>query len=188
MAVITEQPRLLLLLLRQRSAEPTTGSQTPPGSGYREEEVLNPLSAFSSKFQQQLTILHSAIRHIGSILTDIEGVIQSGLFEHELQAAEDLLKKNHLRAAGALAGVTLEAHLSKIAGNHKVVPRKRSPTIADYNETLKKSDVIDVPTWRLIQRLADIRNLSVHSKEREPTHDEITDLIAGVKKLVGTLF
>ena len=38
--------------------------------GIYKEEVVNPLSAFSSKFQLQLTILHSAIERIDSIVND----------------------------------------------------------------------------------------------------------------------
>ena len=53
---------------------------------------------------------------------------------------------------------------------------------------LKRNEIIDVPTWRLIQRLSDIRNLSVHAKEREPTKDEILDLIIGCEKLIAELF
>jgi len=58
----------------------------------------------------------------------------------------------------------------------------------DYNEELKKENIIDVPTWRLIQRLGDIRNLSVHPKEREPTKDEIDDLIKCCKKMISELY
>jgi hypothetical protein len=45
-----------------------------------------------------------------------------------------------------------------------------------------------LPTWRLIQRLGDIRNLSAHSKEREPTKDEIEDMIRGCEKLIAEVF
>jgi len=55
------------------------------------------------------------------------------------------------------------------------------------NEELKKLEIIDLPTWRLIQRLGDIRNMSAHSKEREPTPDEVMDLIRGVEKLISEI-
>ena len=156
--------------------------------GIYKEEVVNPFSAFYSKFENQLSILNSCVSRINSILNDIEGVLQSSLFENELEAAKDLSKKNHLRAAGTLAGVTLETHLSKVCANHGIKFRKKNPTISDYNEELKKQSIIDVPTWRLIQRLGDIRNLSAHSKEREPTKDEIEDLIRGCEKLIAEVF
>lgn len=155
--------------------------------GWEKAEVVNPFSAFSSKMEIQLTIIDSCYDLLDSKLADIQGILQYELFENELQAAKDLLNKKYNRAAGALAGVTLEIHLSKVCETHNIKFRKQHPTISDFNEELKKSDLIDVPTWRLIQRLGDIRNMSVHSKEREPTKDEIQDLIKGIEKLIGEL-
>jgi hypothetical protein len=156
--------------------------------GIYKEEVINPFSAFHTKFENQISILESTIYRIESILNDIEGILQSDLFENELDAAKDLLKKKHIRSSGALVGVVLESHLRKVCANHDVKFRKNHPTISDYNEELRKEEIIDVPTWRLIQRLGDIRNLSVHSKDREPTTDEIEDLIRGAEKLIAELF
>lgn len=135
----------------------------------------------------QLTILESCESLIDSKLADIEGILQYELFENELHAAKDLLKKKYNRAAGALAGVTLEIHLAKVCDNHEIKFRKKKPTISNFNEELKNNSIIDMPTWRLIQRLGDIRNMSVHSKEREPTKDEIEDLIRGCEKLISEL-
>ncbi|MCP8322402.1 MAG: hypothetical protein H3Z52_15910 [archaeon] len=151
-------------------------------------EVVNPLSAFASKFQHQLTILMSAQDRIDYILADIQGVLQSELFDNELEAANELFKKNHLRAAGALAGVTLESHLSRISVNHNVKVNKKNPTISDFNDELKNNGIYDVPDWRFIQRLGDIRNLCVHAKDRDPTKEEVDELIKGVQKVIKTLF
>ncbi|GAI23649.1 unnamed protein product, partial [marine sediment metagenome] len=104
--------------------------------GWAKEEVVNPLSAFTSKFQHQITILRSAQDRIDSILADIQGVLQSELFDNELDAANELLKKGHLRAAGALAGLTLESHLSEISAKHNLKFSK-NPTISDFNDELK---------------------------------------------------
>jgi hypothetical protein len=156
--------------------------------GYLKEEVVNPLSAFASKFQHQLTILGSAQDRIDSILADIQGVLQAELFDNEIDVATELLKKGHLRAAGALAGVTLESHLSRILANHNLKISKKDPTIFDLNEELKNKGVYDVPDWRFIQRLGDIRNLCVHAKGRDPIKDEVQELIQGVQKVIKTLF
>ena len=154
----------------------------------RGKEVINRLSAFASKFQRQLTILGSTQDRIDSILADIQGVLQAELFDNELEAASELLKKGHLRAAGALAGVTLESHLSRISANHNVKVSGKNPTISGFNDELKNSGVYDVPNWRFIQRLGDIRNLCVHAKDRDPTKDEVDELIKGVQKVIKTLF
>ena len=84
--------------------------------------------------------------------------------------------------------MVIEKHLAQVASNHNVSTRKQHPTISDFNDMLKGAGVLDVPTWRQIQRLGDIRNLCDHNKEREPTKDEVIELIDGVDKLCKTLF
>ena len=74
----------------------------------------------------------------------------------------------------------LEGHLQRVTENHNIAIRKKNPTIADLNDPLKNARVYDNPTWRKIQLLADIRNLCSHKKSREPTDDEVVDLISGV--------
>jgi hypothetical protein len=67
--------------------------------------------------------------------------------------------------------------------NHSIKSRKKHPTIADMNDLLKSDTVIDIPTWRQIQRLGDIRNLCDHNRNREPSQNEVEELIAGVSKV-----
>ena len=93
-----------------------------------------------------------------------------------------------LLAAGALAGVVLERHLAEVCNNHQIPVTKKAPTIFDLNEALKAANVTDVPEWRYIQHLADIRNLCDHNRKAEPTPAQVEDLIAGVAKVIKTLF
>ena len=84
--------------------------------------------------------------------------------------------------------MVLEKHLGQVVENHSIKSRKKNPTISDFNELLKEGGVLDVPSWRQVQRLGDIRNLCDHSREREPTMDEVDELITGVEKYTKTLF
>ncbi|MDO8616821.1 MAG: hypothetical protein Q7T33_13960 [Dehalococcoidia bacterium] len=144
------------------------------------------LAAFV-KFQSQLAILASAEARLGDILANIREVLQADLFDSELDAARHLLTNGYDRAAGAVAGVVLEGHLAQVCGNHGVVIRKKDAHISDFNDALKKADVLDVTQWRGIQRLSDIRNLCDHKKQREPTPDEVDELISRVDKAIKTL-
>ena len=87
-----------------------------------------------------------------------------------------------------MAGVVLERHLKEVCGNHGVTVRKRAPQISDLNDALKGADVIDIPQWRSIQHLGDLRNLCAHDKKSEPTPDQVEDLLAGVAKVTKTIF
>ena len=135
----------------------------------------------------QLQILKSLESRIDSILQDVKGHLMADIQDAELKVA-DQLRKVSLRAAGTLAGVVLEGHLQRVIQNHNITIRKKSPTIADLNDPLKSAGVYDNPTWRKIQLLADIRNLCSHKKEREPTDDEIVELITGVNTVIKSIF
>ncbi len=139
-------------------------------------------------FKIQMAILESAEQRFKSSLFDIRQILQAELFDSELESARELLKNGWTRAAGAIAGVVLEGHLSETLGRHEITILKKEPHIGDYNDTLKKEEVIDVSNWRFIQRLGDLRNLCDHKKEREPTGNEVNELIDGVDKVIKTLF
>ncbi|MGD0839171.1 MAG: hypothetical protein ABSB49_21250 [Polyangia bacterium] len=110
------------------------------------------------------------------------------LFDSELDAAGELAKHKFLRAAGAVAGVVLEKHLVQVCGNHSIKITKKNSGISDLNELLKASNVVDVPQWRFVQHLADIRNLCDHDKTAEPTAEQVDDLVKGVARVVKTIF
>jgi len=137
--------------------------------------------------QQQLTIVAAAKQRFKSALFDIRTLVQADLFDDELQAADELNRKGFQRGAGAVAGVILEGHLSTICSQHQIsIPK--NPHIGDMNDALKKADVIDLPSWRFIQHLGDLRNLCDHKKSSDPTTDQIHELIEGVRKITKTVF
>lgn len=145
-------------------------------------------SAAIPKFQQQLLILISARDRLKSSLYDIRQVVQADLFDSELDAARELTKNGYLRASGALTGVVIETHLQQVCNDHNLKVTKKNPGINDLAHILKEAYVIDTPTLRRIQILADIRNVCDHKKTKEPTKDDIDDLITGADKVIKTVF
>lgn len=155
--------------------------------GWNKEVVVGPDAALPHLVQQR-SILSAARLRFDSSLYDIRQLVQADLFDSEIDAAHALAKHGFVRAAGALTGVVLEKHLAQVCVNHHVAISKKHPTIADFNDALKKADAIDTPQWRRIQHLGDLRNLCDHNKQREPTADEIDDLLNGVATLTKTFF
>lgn len=140
------------------------------------------------QFQAQLNILKSVQKRFESSLFDIKQLVQADLFDSELDAAKELNKKGFTRGAGAIAGVVLESHLLQVCDNHKITVKKKNPTINDLAQLLKNNNVIDMPEWRKIQHLADLRNLCDHKKKSDPTTEQIDELIEGAGKVIKTLF
>ncbi len=151
-------------------------------------KAFDDLAAVAMRFNMQREIVRSVVRRFESSLFDIRQLLQADLFDSELEAAVELRKRGFLRGAGAVAGVVLERHLRQVCENHQLTARKTNPTIADLNDALKSSEVIETPAWRGIQRLADIRNMCDHAKQREPTSDEVQELIDGTSKVTKTTF
>ena len=145
-------------------------------------------SAAVGKMQIQNSILEAAAKKFESSLFDIQEVLQADLFDSELGAAKELAKKGFVRGGGAIAGVVLETHLGHVCEMHSFKSRKKHPSISDYYQLLKENDVIDTPKWRFIQHLGDLRNLCDHNKDREPTKDDVLELVEGVEKVIKTVF
>lgn len=144
--------------------------------------------AYAAKLVRQLSIVHAAAKAAPSILRDIRTTLRAELLDNDLDAARALVKSQHLRSAGVVCGVVLEAHLKSVADRRGIKFRKTRLTISDLNDGLKDNSVYDIPTWRLIQRLGDIRNLCGHSREREPKTDEVEDLISGTNKVIKEVY
>ncbi len=161
------------------------GSRSPTRSG---RKIFNDRTIVLFKFHNQLAILESVAIRLSSTLAQIAELVRADLFDSELEAAKELLKNGYLRAAGVVAGVVLEKHLAQVVDSHNCKTRKKKPTISDFNDLLKNNSVLDVPAWRQIQRFSDIRNLCAHNSSREPTSDEVDDLINGIDKIIHSLF
>ena len=149
---------------------------------------LNTFDVFQAKFLSQLSILNSCRASCSSVLHDVKTVLRAELFDNDIEASKNLLKNGHLRSAGVIAGVVLEAHLKSVAERRSIRFTKKNLTISIVNDGLKDGSAYDTPMWRFIQRLGDIRNLCGHSGDREPTKAEVGDLIGGVEKVIKEVF
>lgn len=154
---------------------------------YDGEVTVSGRAAFP-EFVQQLNIVKAAKGTLESTLMDLKAVLQADLFDSEIDTAGALAKAGYLRAAGAICGVVIEKHLAQVADTHNIKISKKNPGISDLAQLLRTSNVITLAQERFIQSLADTRNVCSHAKGREPTKDEITELVEGTSKVLKTIF
>ena len=140
------------------------------------------------RFDQQLNIIKAAKEILGSALIDLTSILQADLFDSEIDSARALAKSGFLRAAGAICGVVIEKHLKQVCDTHHISIKKRNPTISDLNQKLKDGEIISTPQWRFVHRLADIRNICDHAKDKEPEREDVDDLVSGTDKVLKTIF
>lgn len=155
--------------------------------GYTKTKKVGPEAAVN-QFEQQFEIVKSIKKRFESTLFDIQQLTQADIFDSELDSAKELNKKGFVRGAGAIAGVVLEKHLGQVCKNHQIRILKKNPSISDFNDRLKTGEVYETPTWRKIQHLGDLRNLCDHNKSKEPSKDEVEELISGVESMIKTIF
>jgi hypothetical protein len=103
--------------------------------------------------------------------------------QHELATAQQLLKLNHFRAAGAVAGVALELHLKSVACAQGLDVRPYA-TIAQVQDTLRYAGILTRSECRLIGKFAAIRNQCVHARPEPLRRAAVEKLIAGVAQLM----
>lgn len=134
----------------------------------------------------QFDILAAVPSHLRFSVYDIELTAYSILMDDEIGAARHLLSKGFLRSAGALAGVILERHLKMLLKKHTPPIKYREKDGLSALNDLCKETVYDLVTWGKVQHLTRLRNLCDHDKTREPTKEEVTELINGVSAILKT--
>lgn len=154
----------------------------------RGSEVVVARSSVVKKFTQQCYIVKSLKGRFNSSLYDLKQLLQADIFDSELDSAAELCKKGFYRAAGAVCGVVIEKHLHQVAISHNLTIPKKNATINVYNDLLKNNGVIDTTIFRRIQLMGDIRNNCDHNNTKEPSKEDIEDLIDLTNKLIKNVY
>ncbi len=148
----------------------------------------NAFSLFESGFRTQRRIIESIAKNFDNPLFNLERDIHHEIYKSEMDIAKDIQAKGHLKIAGAVAGVIIEAHLKTLVAKKDLptpTQNNRRPTMDDYNNALRKDNTYDIATWRLIQRCGDIRNDCAHSNQDKPTPIETNDIIRAAEQIIA---
>lgn len=145
------------------------------------EELKRVIKAFNL-FNFQLLSLKAIIDNLDTLSFNYENETYTHFQEENIDSAQKLLDNDFLRAAGAICGVIIEKHLTnKLLNNCPNNFTSKELTLATLNDKCKKAKLYMEPERTRIQNLAAIRNLCDHKKQRDPTKQEVQDLITGTK-------
>ncbi len=140
-----------------------------------------------TSFYTQLNILKSVRAGFESRLLNIRQLLHADLLDTELEAARELALNGFVRPAGSVAGVVLESHLAEFCRKQNIKSRKKRPTIGDWIKLLEDADTVDAVMLTRLKGLNAIRILCSHKKSRDPTAEDVDDLISGVEKVTKQL-
>lgn len=151
------------------------------------DAVLVDARAGLPKMQRQVAILKAARQCFASTLARHAELLRAELLDGALEAAGALLRQGHRRAAGALAGLVLERHLAGVCETHGLKLHRKRPSIADSTEALEQAGLLEAAQRRLVQHLAQLRELCERKGEGDPSREDVAELLAGVGRVVKTV-
>ena len=139
--------------------------------------------AFVSGLEQQRGILLAVPNIIVLRVLEVAALVTADLVQGELAQATLLLESGFIRAAGAVAGVALEAHL-KLLHDQSSPPLAYGDkdTIVPLATRLRKAGVISLGAEKQCIAMADTRNTCDHKKKQDPTEEEVQELIDDVDR------
>lgn len=145
------------------------------------------IKEFTDRFDMQRNLLLSLPKVFEIKNLELRKTISADLVESELDEAELLLEHDFIRAAGAAAGVALERYLKTLCETSTPpVPYNKKDTINPLASKLRNAGHLSETERKKIEYLGDIRNKCDHSKEEEPTKEEVKELIRKTKEFLGT--
>jgi hypothetical protein len=117
----------------------------------------------------------------GGYLQSTRSLIQSEVFDTELEQAAELLSNGYRAPAAVVAGVVLETSLRELCDRQGIDHGKLDKMNAD----LAKAGVYNKLQQKRITALADIRNSAAHGKPDEFSDRDVEDMIRDITRFVA---
>jgi hypothetical protein len=134
-------------------------------------------------FQRLRAVLLAAKEdYDGGYLNDLKLLVQSEVFDSELEQANELLVSGYIIAAAVTAGVVLEAGLREMCVDRALPIGKLDKMNAD----LAKAGVYNKLVQKQITALADIRNSAAHGHYDQFSKDDVSSMIKDVQRILAS--
>ena len=158
------------------------GDEDPQKEGY--------YKLFKHKMNAAIALILALPAEVESEQYSLFASLSYELITDEYEQAEYLLSKGFVRAAGAVAGVSLERHLHTLATSKNITVVKNPPTkpkagFSDYLTSLKKAGFLDGARRKQFETLYEIRKQCAHPEE--PKKEDVERLIKEGKLLASVI-
>ena len=117
----------------------------------------------------------------GGYCKTLRTLIQSEVFDSELEQARELFNAGYLPAAAVIAGVVLETTLRQLCDNHQIAHSK----LEKMNADLVKVGQYTLLKQKQVTAWADIRNNAAHGHVDKFNRNDVDDMIAKVEIFVS---
>jgi hypothetical protein len=117
----------------------------------------------------------------GGFLTSLKLLVQSELFDSELEQANELLSSGYATAAAVIAGVVLETNLREMCIESGLPLGKLDKMNAD----LAKAGVYNKFRQKQITALADIRNSAAHGDTQHLKKEDVASMIRDIQSILA---
>ena len=117
----------------------------------------------------------------GGYLNSLKLLVQSEVFDSELDQAAELLSSGYILPAAVVAGVVLETGLREMCAD-KGIP---SGKLDKMNADLAKVGVYSKLVQKQITAIADIRNSAAHGHPEQFTKEDVEGMIRDVRRVLA---
>jgi hypothetical protein len=117
----------------------------------------------------------------GGYLNKLKLLVQSEVFDSELEQASELLAAGYTTPAAVVAGVVLETGLREMCADNAL----EVGSLNKMNADLAKAGVYNKLVQKQITALADIRNSAAHGQPEQFSKDDVTNMTKEVQRLLA---
>ena len=154
----------------------------PANSPYRE--------SISSMMRSKVGALRALRRdYDAGYLSSVQSLVRAEVFADFLEMAEHLLKQGYKDPCAVLAGGVLEDHLRSLCQG-RGIPLQMSgkPKKTDsMNNDLASADVYSKLDQKNVTAWLDLRNKAAHAQYGEYNHDQVQNLLIGVREFAARI-
>jgi hypothetical protein len=117
----------------------------------------------------------------GGYFSKLRTLVESELFDSELDQARELLEKGYKVAASVIAGTVLETALRTLCDHNQIQPTMTGK----MNDELAKKGVYNALMHKRILSLAQLRNYAAHGRPNEFSDADVRTMIADVERFLA---